>query len=203
VRGRRLITGVLVLAAACLAIGCAMPGRVPGTPRSPLEQLLLSQAIERSAGQVALGLPEGTSVILDSSSLAEDQDLDFITDTVEGWLGQQGIAVREKGDEAQYRLRMIVESAGNEQAIHFFGLMQARSAYIPIALPEIALYKKVHNEGFVRLYFDIFEAADGRYVRSSSPVAGEAEHTRYTFFVVFKWHKTNMTSPPADFERID
>ena len=201
-RGRRLIAGVLVLVAACLATGCAMPGRAPG-PKSPLEQLLLSQAIERSAAQVVLGLPKGTSVVLDSSSLAEDQDLYFITDAVEGWLGQQGVAVRQKADEAQYRLRMIVESAGNEEAINFFGMMQSSSVYLPIALPEIALYKKSHNEGFVRLYFDIFEVAGDRYVRSTSAVSGEAQYTRYILFVVFKWHKTNMTSPPADFKRID
>jgi hypothetical protein len=59
------------------------------------------------------------------------------------------------------------------------------------------------RRGFARLYFDIFEAADGRYVRSTSPVDGEVQQTRYTLFVVFKWRRTDMTSPPADFERID
>lgn len=202
-RGRRLIAGVLVLVAACLATGCAMPGRVPGTLRSPLEQLLLSQAFERSAEQLTLGLPKGTSVVLDSSGIGEDQDLDFITDAIVGWLGKEGIAVRQKADEAQYRLRMIVESAGNEEATNFFGMMRSSSSYLPIALPEIALYKKSHNEGFVRLYFDIFEVEGDRYVRSTSAVAGEARYTRYILFVLFKWYTTDMTSPPADFERID
>jgi hypothetical protein len=180
-----------------------MPARVPGTPRSPLEQLLLSQALERSAEQLDIGLPKGTSVVLDSSSLAEDQDLNFITDAIEGWLGKQEVAVQQNADEAQYRLRMIVETAGNEEATNFFGLMQSSSSYIPIALPEIAFYKKAHKEGFVRFYFDIFEVAGNRYVRSTSAVFGEAQFTRYTLLVVFQWYKTNMTSPPADFDRID
>ena len=65
---RSLIAGVFVLATACLAIGCALPGRAPGVRRTPLEQMLLSQAVERSAESAILGLPEGTSVVLDSSA---------------------------------------------------------------------------------------------------------------------------------------
>ena len=200
-KGRSLIAGVLVLAAACLAIGCAVPGRAPRALRSPLEQLLLSQAIERSAAKATLGLPEGTSVVLDSSGLSEDHR--FVADVVEGWLGRQGLVIREEGDEAQYRLRMIVQSVGNDQDINFFGMLATRSQWLPIALPEIVLYKKNREEGFARLYFDIFEAADGRYVRSTSPVDGEVQQTRYTLLILFKWRKTDMTSPPADFERID
>ncbi len=200
-RGRSLIAGVLVLAAACLAIGCALPGRAPQVLRSPLAQLPLSQAIERSAAKATLGLPEGTSVVLDSSGLSEDHR--YVADVVEGWLGRQGLAIREEGDEAQYRLRMIVQSVGNDQDIDFFGMLATKSTWIPVALPEIALYKKIREEGFARLYFDIFEAADGRYVRSTSPVDGEVQQTRYTLFVVFKWRRTDMTSPPGDFERID
>ncbi len=200
-RVRDLIAGILVPTAACLAIACAMPGRAPRELRSPLEQLLLSQAIERSAAKANLGLPEGTSVVLDSSGLSEDHR--FVADAVEGWLGRQGLVIREEGDEAQYRLRMIVQSVGNNQDINFFGMLATRSLWIPIALPEMAVYKKDREEGFARLYFDIFEAADGRYVRSTSPVDGTVQQTRYTLLIVFKWRKTDMTSPPADFERID
>lgn len=200
-RVRDLIAGILVPTAACLAIACAMPGRAPRELRSPLEQLLLSQAIERSAAKAILGLPEGTSVVLDSSGLSEDHR--FAADVVEGWLGRQGLVIREEGDEAQYRLRMIVQSVGNDQDINFFGMLATKSNWIPIALPEIALYKKNREEGFARLYFDIFEAADGRYVRSTSPVDGEVYQTRYTLLFLINWRTTDMTSPPADFERID
>jgi hypothetical protein len=100
-------------------------------------------------------------------------------------------------------LRSPLEQLLLSQDIDFFGMLATKSMWIPVALPEIALYKKVRDEGFARLYFDIFEAADGRYVRSTSPVDGEVQQTRYTLFVVFNWRKTDMTSPPADFERID
>ncbi len=200
-RERSLLADAPMLAAACLAIGCALPGHAPRALRSPLEQLLLSQAIERSAAKATLGLPEGTSVVLDSSGLSEDHR--FVADVIEGWLGRQGLVIREEGDETQYRLRMIVQSVGNDQDINFFGMLATQSQWIPIALPEIPLYKKTREEGFARLYFDIFEAADGRYVRSTSPVDGEVYRTRYTLLILFKWRKTDMTSPPADFERID
>jgi hypothetical protein len=202
VRGRKLIAGVLVLAAACLAIGCAVPGRGPGVLRSPLEQVLLSQAIKRGAETATVGLPEGTRVVLDSSGLSEDHR--FVADVMVGWLGRQGLVIRQQEDEARYRLRMIVESVGNDQNINFFGILASRLLWVPIVLPEIALYKKNRQAGFARLYFDIFDAADGHYVRSTSPVEGEFHQTRYTLFMVFKWRKGDEpSSPPADFERID
>ncbi len=190
-----------MLAAACLAIGCALPSRAPRALKSPLEQLLLSQAIERSIAKATLELPEGTSVVLDSSGLSEDHR--FVADAVEGWLGRQGLAIREEGDEAQYRLRMIVQSVGTDQVIDFFGMLPSSSRWIPVSLPEIALYKKVREEGFARFYFDIFEAANGRYVHSTSPVDGKAHISRYTWFIVFKSGKTDMTPPPEGFELID
>ena len=200
-RGRSLIAGILVLAAAYLAIGCALPGRAPRALKSPLEQLLISQAIERSAAKVTLGLPEGTRVVLDSSGLSEDHR--FVADVVEGWLGQQGLMIREEGDEARYRLRMIVQAVGTDQDIVFFGMLTTKTIWLPIALPELALYKRVREEAVARLYFDIFEAADGSYVRSTSPVDGKVKQTRYTILLVFQWRRTDMTSPPEDFERID
>ena len=199
---RSLIAGVFVLATACLAIGCAVPGRGPGVRRTPLEQMLLSQAVERSAESAILGLPEGTSVVLESSGLSEDHR--FVADVVEGWLGRQELVIREEGDGAQYRLRMIVQSVGNDQSIEFFGVLASRLLWVPIVLPEMALYKKNRQAGFARIYFDIFDAADGRYLRSTSPVEGEIHQTRYTALVFIKWRRGDEpSSPPADFEQID
>ena len=109
--GRRLIAGVLLLATVCLAIGCHVPGRKPEKFRNPLEQMLLSQAIERSAESAILGLPEGTRVVLDSTGLSNDHGL--VVDVVEGWLG------------------MIVQAVGNDQDIKFFGIVASRLLSVP------------------------------------------------------------------------
>ncbi len=109
---------------------------------------------------------------------------------------------------AQLCLAVFSFLSGNAAGVFwnvvFFGILATRGIWgLPIALPQIPLYKKNRHAGFARFYFDIFEAADGRYVRSTSPVEGEVHHTRYMLFVVFKWRRTDLTSPPADFERID
>lgn len=202
-RVRDLIAGILVPTAACLAIACAMPGRAPRELRSPLEQLLLSQAIERSAENTTLGLPEGTRVVLDSSGLSNDHG--FVADVVEGWLGRQGIVILEKGDgeEARYRVRMIVQAVGNDQDIKFFGILASRLLWVPIVLPEMAFWKKNRQAGYARIYFDIFDIADGRYVRSTPPFEGEFHQTRYTALLFFKWRRGDERSPPADYELID
>lgn len=198
---RSLITLAFVLVM-CLALGCTMPGRKPGPYKTPLEQGLLSLAIERSAEKVILGLPEGSRVVLDSSGLSKDHR--YVAEVMEGWLGRQGLVTQGETDGAQYRLRMIVQSVGNAQSIVFLGLFASRLMWFPVVLPEIALYKKDRQAGFARLYFDIFDATDGRYLRSTAPVEGEFHQTRYTALLIIKWRTGDEpSSPPADFEQID
>ena len=77
---------------------CTLPGKRPSDPKTPWEQLLTSHAIERSQAETTLGIPEGTSLVLDASGLTADQR--FMGDLVAGWLGQKGFVVQETEKEA-------------------------------------------------------------------------------------------------------
>ena len=53
----------------CLCMSCTLPVPRPTDPRTPLEQLLMSQAIERSIKDRDVPIPEGTSITLEASGL--------------------------------------------------------------------------------------------------------------------------------------
>ncbi len=59
----------------CLGIGCTLPVPRPTDPRTPLEQLLMSHAIERSIKDRDVPIPEGTLITLEASGLTVDQSL--------------------------------------------------------------------------------------------------------------------------------
>jgi hypothetical protein len=83
---RIFLSSLLVL----LVSGCAFTRTPTQTPRSATEQLLLSQAIERSLQDLSIPLMEGSSVIVETVGFAVPpasiipSDLTYVRDAVAG-----------------------------------------------------------------------------------------------------------------------
>ena len=190
----------------CVFSACAGPTTKPTDPLTPTEQLLYSSAIKKALRDFEVGIPKGTSITLTASGLRVDQSLKgdvihrHIKNVVAGWLGQQGIIVREGEQNATYRVHLILESVGTTQRTRMFGLPATSSTLLPIATPELALYKRVQSQGYARLYFDIFERESGRFLRSTEPQVGSVIESVYTAFFFIKWRETDMDSPPPIYE---
>jgi len=184
-RAFRKWTWVLAFAASMLTLtSCSIPTSRPLKPRTPIEQLLISEAIQGAMKDLALDLPQPRAkIFLDVSGLTDEQE--FLANVLRGWLGQQGFDVFSDIASADYRALLIVQSLGTQQNIRFFGMPASRSMWMPIALPELSLYKRNRELGYARFYFDVFDARTSKYVRSTREYEGEATHTKYTYFFVF------------------
>lgn len=186
----------------CVLSACAAPSTKSMDPLTPTEQLLFSSAIKRGLKDYDVGILKGASITLAASSLRVDQSLNgdvihrHMKHVVAGWLGQQGVIIREEEKDATYRVHLIVESIGTTQNTRMLGLPATQATLFPIATPELALYKRVQTEGYVRLYFDISERESGRFIRSTEPQVGSVTETLYTVFFFINWRKTDMESPP-------
>jgi hypothetical protein len=179
-----LCIGLLAATIFVAATGCSVPTKRPVYPRTPIEQLLISEAIQRAMKDLALDIERpGAKIHLDTTGLTEEQE--FLGQVVRGWLGQMGFEMFEDLENADYRALLVVQALGTQQSIKFFGMPASRSAWLPISLPELALYKKNREEGYARFYFDIFDAKNGRYLRSTREYEGLVVHTKYTFFFGF------------------
>jgi hypothetical protein len=181
---------------------CVGPSSKPTDPLTPTEQLLFSSAIKKGLKDYDVGLLKGTATTLTASSLRVDQSLNgdvihrHMKHVVAGWLGQQGVIIREEAKDATHRVHIIVESIGTTQKTRLLGLPATQATIFPISTPELALYKRVRTEGYVRFYFDIFDRASGRLVRSTEPRIGSVTATVYTALFFINWRKTDMEAPP-------
>ena len=190
----------------CVLPACMVPTSKPTDPLTPTQQLLYSEAIQRGLKNVELEIPKGTSIILDASGLRVDQSLhgdvihQHMKNVVAGWLGQQGLLIREKEKDSTYRVHLILESLGTTQRTRLLGLPATNAALFPIATPELALYKRIHNQGYVRLYFDIFETDSGRLIRSTEPQVGSVTSKTYTVLFFIRWRETDIALPPPIFQ---
>lgn len=187
---------VLVL----LVSGCAYSRTPSQTVRTATEQLLLSQAIERSLHDLSLPLPDGSTIMIETVGFAVpptafmSSDLNYARDTVAGRLGRLGYRIHPKDEEPKYLVRVLVQSLGTVQGETFWGMPSV--AVLAIALPELTLYKEQLQSGYVRYSIDIYEAATGRFIRSTPWYTGSSYYNQYTVLFVFRHNTTDLPLAP-------
>jgi hypothetical protein len=153
-----------------------------------------------------VGFLKGTAIILTASDLRVDQSINgdvihqHMRQVVAGWLGQQGVIIREEEKDAIYRVHVIFESVGTTQKSRMLGLPATNSWFLSIALPDLALYRRIRTQGYVSFYFDIFERESGRFLRSTEPQVGSVTETVYTALFFINWRETDMDSPPPIYD---
>ena len=184
-----MFRAVLQTATVCFLIaGCAVEQEISRTPRTAVEQLLLTQAVERALKNLTLTLPPQASIYLEVSGFYIDRarldmrdqtygtleqpslDFLFVRDTVAVALGRMGYRIRRREEQPAYLARVSIESLGTMQGLAFFGMPAVQSVIIPFALPEIVLYRHIDQSGYARLHIDLFDHATGEYKGSSATV---------------------------------
>jgi hypothetical protein len=194
--------------------GCAIEQEISRTPRTAVEQLLLTQAVSRALTNLTLTLPPQAPVYLEVSGFYIDRarltmrdqasghvqeptvDFLFVRDTAAVALGRMGYRIRRRDEQPAYLARVSVESLGTMQGLTFIGMPPVQSVLIPFALPELTLYKHVDQSGYARLHIDVFDHATGEYKGSSVTLIGRTAYDQYTVLFFFTWVDTDMTAPP-------
>lgn len=198
---RNITKRIKILLLGLLLVGfmsaCSTTHKTTQTARTPIEQLLLSEAVSRSLSQQpteSLQIPQNAGVVLDTSGISGDQG--YVKEVIIGWLGGQGYRIQNDVAQATHKINVIVESFGTEFEDTFFGLPPIQGGLIPISTPELALFKAQNQTGYVKLYLNIYELPTGRFVQTVKPYLGQTYYDDYTVMFLFKFNKTDLTSPP-------
>ena len=163
-----------------LLAGCAST-RITDTPRSAVEMLLVSTAVDRAAQAMELGALKDRRAFLDVTPL-ESIDKGYVTGTLRDALGRAGVLLVGAAADAE----VTVEARCGALAIDKFETMiglPATPVPIPgvgtVTLPEIPLYKRVKQEGIGKFALQGFDQATRKQILSTGPVSGRAYLTRY------------------------
>ncbi|TDI76757.1 MAG: hypothetical protein E2O81_06240 [Betaproteobacteria bacterium] len=178
-------------------MGCSTTHRITQSPRSTVEQLLITEAVIHSLpskSDESLPIPHGSKVTLNTFGLTKDQTL--LQQVITGWLGRQGYLVQKDEKNATYRIDVIVRALGTELSGGFFGLPPIQSTLIPFSLPELALYKSEYQTGYVKFNMNIFEIPTGKFVGTTYTFLADSYHNNYTFLFVFSFTSTDLTYLP-------
>jgi len=173
-------------------VGCSGTQKRTTTARSTLEQLLLSQSLQRSLNSATIPLHPGVSVGVEAVGLTSDKS--FARDLVRGWLQEKGLHV---GAEApKYLIRIILHAFGTEQSEFFVGVPKIQSTVIPFALPELSFYKAIKQRGYTRLNIEVSDKKSGALIASSPVYEGDVYFNHTTLLLIFNHSSTDIVPPP-------
>src|SRR5215831_4075316 len=171
--------------------GCAATYESTKTPRTPTEQLILPQSLQRTLIEALLPIPPGQTVAVETVGLTADQA--FVTAFIEKWLSREGLNVPKDGKES-LTARVTLDAFGTLQDLTFFGIPQITT--LVLSIPEIAFYKVQKQLGMTRLTIDFIEKKTGRLIRSTPLYEGDAYYNKYTVLVFVNFHDTDLLPPP-------
>lgn len=186
-----LLYGLLILA----FTGCSVTRSITQTDRGFLEQVLITQAIKSSLEHTAeIPLPANSSVQVVTAGLTEDQY--FAAKIFESWLGRQGYRILE--EDADYKIQVIWHGIGTKHNKFFFGVPPISSSFIPIATPELSIYKDVRETAMARFSIDILKKGSGQLISSTSAYEGSVYYSVKTLLFGFTFESTNLVPPPLE-----
>lgn len=195
--------------------GCALEQDVSRTPRTAVEQVLLTQAVEQAMENLSVRLPDGVNVDVDATGLENDRsrlrttnadlgaidrparDILYIRDLVASELGRRGYRVSARDTESPYLVRVMAESFGTVQGTIFVGMPPIQSVLIPFSLPELTLYKNQSQSGYARLHIDVYDNRTGEFLGSTPKLVGRSFYNQYTVLIFATWNRTDVTAPPV------
>ena len=178
-----------------LLSACGVTREASKSPRAATEQLLLAQAVERSFEDVSVPILTDAAVVMEVAGLTPDQY--YVRDAVAGHLAKTlGTRIVDRRDQAKYVVHVMVQALGTELDQSFFGMPQVQGGLIPIALPELPLYKFIREIGYVRYSMNIYEAATGKLALATPWYTKTAAWRQYTIFIFLTFRTSTLTDPP-------
>ena len=142
------------------SLGCSSR-TLSNTPRTAVEQLLLTSAVDRAMEKFELPEANDRRVWTDFSNLA-GVDKEYVKVAVRARLAQLGAILVDKATDADYVVEVASGTLGTEYKTFLLGLPALPIPNSPVPLPEASLYRTVEQTGIVKLM--IFVHSEGRFV---------------------------------------
>ncbi len=153
--------GNLVLAAAlALAAGCSTR-TASNTPRTAVEQLLISEAVDLTLKKFKLPELRGKRVYVDLANL-KAIDGEYVKVAVRARFAELGAILATSPGEAEYVAEIASGCLGTEYKNSVVGMPPLPVPSSPIPLPEVSLFRKVEQTAILKLL--IFIHRKGRFV---------------------------------------
>ena len=171
---------------------CTTSPKTTDTARSTMEQLLLAQALERTLVDARMPIDPAESVAVEAVGLTGDAG--YAKSIVEEWLRKKGLHVG--GEAPNYLVRVILQAFGTQNTETFVGIPPIQGGFIPLATPELAIYKNIHQKGYARLNLEVSDKKTGALVAVSPVFEDEVFYEDVVWLFLIGFKNTDIVPPP-------
>jgi len=154
--------------------------------RTATEQLLISTAADRAIEQLQFPTSAGDRMFLVDSRF-ESYDKGYVLSAITHRLLAQGGRLVAEAADADVTVEI---RSGALSTIHEKFLLGIPELQIPVpplgsfTLPELALFKRDHQEGIAKFAMHVTRRKDGLLVAGSGPVYGNSELTNWAILTI-------------------
>jgi len=189
-RARVLAMGMLGL---CLAAaGCALKTEfVPAEP-SAITQRLVFRSLERALAGLDVSRFIGRRVTV--ALFTQTKDATFAKEFLVARLREQGVLV--VSDHADLKLEAFAAALGTDAGQTFLGIPSIQASLLPVATPEIALFKWARHRGRAEIQIYAFDSSTDAFLEKTPRAFGGAKQDDYTVLLFISFTVTDLEEPP-------
>jgi hypothetical protein len=166
-------SGLLIVGLLTATAGCGMT-RWSDTQRTATEQMLISDAIDKSINQLDFRVLSGKEVYFKDEYLKGTVDQMYVSSSIRQHLLATGCILKEKPEDATYIVEARAGAVGTDRHDLLFGVPAFSLPAIavggvgsPQAIPEIPFAKKTDQRGVAKIAVFAYNRATGRAVWQS------------------------------------
>jgi hypothetical protein len=209
------LTWLWLAVGACAAGGCATI-RVTNPPRTADEEYLITQAAQKSVGQLSLDALRDRSVWVESSyAFSTTQPFEqsffkaevrqptfeeaFVIAEIRAKLLKAGVRLAQERDAAQVILEVRIGGLSINREEFLLGIpatvVPGAAGAVTLATPELAILKRTTQQGYASIAYVAYWADTGELLTLSGPYVG---HTfRRDIWIFGTGPNTSGDIPPA------
>ncbi len=163
---------------ACLtlvaAVGCAS-SRTSDTARTATEQVLISNAIDRSLGNVSFDQLTGRKVFIDDKYL-DSVDKGYLIGSIRHKALASGATIAKDADSSDIVLEVRSGGVGTDSEDSFIGIPKLSVPGMPISLPDIKFISRSTQLGTAKIGLVAYEPKTGSAVGLGGQTTALTEH---------------------------
>lgn len=180
---------------ALLALGGCSPKWVTtNTPRSAVQQLLGTESTDRALDGLVFPELPGERVFLEVSSPAAPEDQAYLKSAAAAKLSSRGAVVVGDPKEATRVVTLLAASLGTYGSDMLVGIPSMQSSLLPVASPELSLYKSSLQRGVAKVELFVREPDRGG-IRYHAGPSGAEKYWRQTSILFLSFDSTDTTEP--------
>ena len=181
--------------AGVLLCGCESP-HITNTPRTAVEQLLLSSVIEQGTDQMDFCTYKGRKAVMDYKYLDPQADKPVVQGLVERRLAECGVTVVADAKDADIIVQVLCPVLATDMSKIFIGLPRFPFTYerlygLSIIIPEIPIFEKLTRVGYGRFSLNILRASDLIPLEIQKGINTRSEYINWTLLLI-EWSNDNV-----------